>query len=285
MGSSTKTVSAGLNPANKPALSSGFLLFRIFSRRWILATILVLAGMAITARLGVWQLDRLEQRREFNSRVLAQMNQPTLLLSGENLEADLTGMEYRPVVVRGVYDHSQQVALRNQSWGNQWGVHLLTPLKIEGSNLSVLVDRGWVPSDDFEFGSWEGYNEQGLVEVKGIIRASQSKPDFGRRADPIVSPGERLEAWFFANVEGISRQIPYTLLPVYIQQAPDSSWGGLPYRTQPDLDLTEGPHLSYAMQWFSFAAILGLGYPFFIRRQERRLPDVAKAQSDVGLDG
>ena len=38
------------------------------------------------------------------------------VLSGENLEADLTGMEYRPVVVRGVYDHSQQVALRNQSY-------------------------------------------------------------------------------------------------------------------------------------------------------------------------
>ncbi len=231
---------------------------------------LVLAGMAVTVRLGIWQLDRLEQRRAFNARVLAQTNQPVLELTGAALGTDLSGMEYRSVLVKGFYDHSQEVALRNQSRGNQWGVHLLTPLNIQGSDQSVLVDRGWVPSDDFEFGSWEPYAEPGLVEVSGVIRASQSKPDFGRRADPSVAPGERLEAWFFANVQGIAQQVPYTLLPVYIQQAPDPTWSGLPYRTQPDLDLTEGPHFSYALQWFSFAAILGIGYPFFMRRQEHR---------------
>jgi len=242
----------------------------MFSRRWILASLLVLVGMGVTSRLGVWQLDRLEQRRQFNARVLAQVDQPILELAGAALESDLSSMEYRSVVVRGVYDHSQEVALRNQAWGNQWGVQLLTPLHIQGSDRAILVDRGWVPSDDFEFGNWEQYKEPGLVEVRGVIRLSQSKPDFGRRADPTVAPGERLEAWFFANVQGIAQQVPYALLPVYIQQAPESSWNGLPYRTQPDLDLTEGPHLSYAIQWFAFAAILGIGYPFFIRRQELR---------------
>ena len=43
----------------------------------------------------------------------------------------------------------------------------------------------------------------------------------------------------------------------------------LPYRTLPQLNLTEGSHMSYAIQWFSFAALLGGGYPFFIRRQEK----------------
>ncbi len=50
----------------------------MFSRRWFLATILVVVGVAVNIRLGIWQLDRLEQRRAFNTRVLAQINQPLL---------------------------------------------------------------------------------------------------------------------------------------------------------------------------------------------------------------
>jgi surfeit locus 1 family protein len=102
------------------------------------------------------------------------------------------------------------------------------------------------------------------------LRRSQSKPDFGKRSDPTPAPGQRLEAWNFANVEGISQQAPYELLPVYIQEAPDPSWTGLPYRTQPVLNLSEGSHMGYAIQWFAFAGILAFGYPFFIRREEAR---------------
>jgi len=73
------------------------------------------------------------------------------------------------------------------------------------------------------------------------------------------------------------------MLPVYVQQAPDPSWTGLPYRQLPQLDLTEGPHMSYAIQWFSFAVLLGLGYPFYIRRQEKRAQE--KARRSVGEEG
>jgi surfeit locus 1 family protein len=247
---------------------------RMFSRRWILATILVVCGMAVLARLGIWQLDRLAQRRAFNARVEAQINQPVLDLNAGLTGAavaggDLPPMEYRQVVVVGDYDFSQQIALRNQVRDNQWGVDLITPLHIQGSDQTVLVDRGWIPSTDFEAGNWGKYDEPGLVTVRGVIRQSQSKPDIGQRSDPPLAPGQtRLDAWNFVNVSRINQQVRYPLLPVYIQQAPDPAWTSLPARSQPVLDLTEGPHQSYAIQWFSFALLLGLGYPFFIRRQE-----------------
>jgi surfeit locus 1 family protein len=237
----------------------------MFSWRWILSTLLVIAAMAVMIRLGIWQLDRLEKRRQFNARVLAQVNQPPLALSGQALGADLASMEYRTVTVEGEYDHTQEVALRNQAWNDQIGVHLLTPLKIAGSDQAVLVDRGWVPVQDFNSHDWSQYTEPGKVRVTGVIRVSSSTPDFGKRADP---PG-RLDVWNFANVQRIAEQVSYPLLSIYIQQAPDPSWSSLPHRSQPELDLTEGPHLGYAFQWFTFAAILGLGYPFFIRRQEK----------------
>jgi surfeit locus 1 family protein len=253
---------------------------RMFSRRWFMTTLLVIAGMAVLARLGVWQLDRLEQRRAFNARVLAQIDQPPLDLNTDGLKADLGNMEYRQVVVTGEYDPSQEIAIRNQYWGNEWGVHLVTPLKIAGTEQAILVDRGWIPAADFESNDWSRFAEPGTVTVSGVVRASRDRADFGFRRDPEPSPGETLRAWNFVNVPSISKQITLSLLPVYIQQAPDPTWTGMPYRTQPELELSEGPHLGYAIQWFTFAALLGLGYPFFVRRQERHSTSPGSGQME-----
>jgi surfeit locus 1 family protein len=240
-----------------------------FSRHWWKTTILVIAAIGVMVRLGIWQLDRLAQRRAFNDRVQAQIEQPALRLEGAALDEDLEGMEYRQVIVTGEYDHLSEVVLRNQAYENQIGVHLLTPLRIAGSERAVLVDRGWIPLEVYQRGDWAQFAEPGSVEVRGVIRASQTRPEIGWRRDELPGPGEGpLKAWYMANVPGVAAQVPYELLPVYIQQAPDPAWSSLPYRSQPKLELTEGPHLGYAIQWFLFAAILGLGYPFYIRREE-----------------
>lgn len=259
------------SPRNLGALD---LFLRLFSRRWIVATLLVAGVMAGMIRLGFWQLDRLEQRRAFNARVQIQLNQPVLDLNAAALSsisaASLSGMEYRAVEVRGEYDPANQVALRNQVWENQTGVRLLTPLHIQGSQQVVMVDRGWVPTQSFTAEDWSSYDEPGQVRVQGVIRAAQSRPDFGNRTDPTPAPGEApLKLWHFANLEAISAQLPYSILPVYIQQAPDAGWSELPYRSQPELDLTEGPHQGYALQWFTFALIAGGGYLVLVFRREK----------------
>jgi surfeit locus 1 family protein len=241
----------------------------LFNRKWIFTTLLALAAMAVLARLGVWQLDRLEQRQVFNARVLAQIEAEPLDLNTGSIPPDLNTMEYRQVSVVGEYDHEHQVALRNQVWQSRSGVHLLTPLKVQGSDDIVLVDRGWIPLEDIEPERWDQYLEPGVVTVSGVIRASQQSPDFGKRVDPTPMPGESLTAWHLADLERMEEQMPYDLLPVYIQQAPDItlSMETMPYRTQPDLELSEGPHLGYAVQWFTFALILGIGYPLYVRRE------------------
>lgn len=250
---------------------------RMVSRRWLLATALVLAGVALCVRLGIWQLDRLEKRRAFNARVEAQMNQPPLTLTSTTLEDDLYNMEYRPVKVSGTYDVSQEIAIINQSYGNEWGVHLVTPLLISGTDQAILVDRGWIPHQDYLSGDWSKFAEPGTVVVEGVLRRPQSKAEIGGRTDPTPAPGEaRRAAWNFVNIEQINKQVSHPLLGAYIQQAPNPSWTGLPYRTQPEVEITEGPHMSYALQWFSFAILLGVGYPFFIRRQESRTAQIKR---------
>lgn len=242
----------------------------MFSRKWLVATILVIIAMAVMVRLGKWQLDRLAQRQAFNARVQAQIDAPPVTLQGDTIQrADLTSMEYRKIRLTGKYDNSQEIAIRNQTLNGQWGVDLITPLQIDGSDTYILVNRGWIPGDEYSSGNWSKFDENGQVTVEGIIRYSQDKADFGFRRDPIPKPGDPpLKTWNFVNIPGLSQQIPYHLLPVYVQQAPDPGWTGLPIRTQPTLDLSEGPHMSYALQWFSFAIILGVGYPIFIRKRE-----------------
>ncbi|MFU8772026.1 MAG: SURF1 family protein, partial [Anaerolineales bacterium] len=217
---------------------------------------------------------RLEQRREFNLRVETQLGRQPVTLENITNPDDLTDMEYRSITVMGEYDHTHQVALRNQVWNNILGVHLLTPLKVEGTDYTVLVNRGWIPMEDFTTGDWSKFNEPGLVEVTGIIRNSQTQSEIGRISDPVpTSDSQPITAWNLANLESIERQMPYLILPVYIQQAPDHNWISLPYRSLPDIDLTEGSHFGYAIQWFTFATILGFGYPIYLSRE------IAKSKS------
>ena len=233
-------------------------------------TILVFVATGVMIRLGIWQLDRLEQRREFNARVREQSGQTLLQITAANQKTISPEMEYRQVSLQGEYDFTHEIVLRNQVWHDQSGVHLLTPLHISGSDQYVYINRGWIPLEAYNTGNLDQFHESGVITVTGIIRASQAGGFLGINTDPTPVPGENLNIWNMVNIENLALQTPYSLLPVYIQQLPDPSWQSLPYRSEVKLELSEGPHQGYALQWFTFALILGIGYPIFVRREEMK---------------
>ncbi len=239
---------------------------RMFQRKWMVTTVLVIAGAVLCARLGIWQLDRLAQRRVFNSHVFAMQALPALVLPAHD---ELTGMEYRAVQASGRYDFENQAAIRNQSYNNQYGFHLLTPLLLSDGE-AVLVDRGWIPAEGNSVpADWRKYDAPGGVTLSGVIRLSQTTPSFLGAADPTITPDQtRLDFWVYVNIERISQQISYPILPVYIQLNPEPNRVDPPIPIQPELDLSEGPHQGYAIQWFAFATLLLTGYPFYLRKQE-----------------
>jgi len=242
------------------------LLLKMFSRKWWFATLLVIAGTLVLIRLGVWQLNRLDERRAFNTQVESARSQTLLDLNQEQPE-DITQMEWRPVQFVGEYDFANQIVIRNQYYREQYGYHLLTPLRSSGT--AVLVDRGFIPAEGNSTPEdWRKYDEVGEVKVTGQIRLGSGKPALGGVADALPVDGSRLVIWNNADVEKMSAQMPYPILPVYIQVNADVSDAEPPIPFQPEIELTEGPHFGYAMQWFIFATILFLGYPFYIRKQE-----------------
>lgn len=244
---------------------------RLFSRRWLLATLLVVAAVALMIRLGIWQLDRLEARRAFNERVLEQQAEATLNLDSESIGFDLYSMEYRQVNVRGQYIPEEEIVLRNQSWQGELGVQLFTPLQIEGTQQVILVQRGWIPAEQADRQNRATYSQEGTVSMSGVLRRAET--DFGLqlRPDPTLAADQsRLDAWNNLDLDRLAAQIELPLLPVYLQRQADGQEDTPPYFQLLALELSEGPHLGYAGQWFLFATVLGLGYPFFARRQEQQ---------------
>ena len=92
---------------------------KMLSREWRITTIIVILGAALCVRLGIWQLDRLEQRKSFNSHVEAMWAATPVILPEEANKFQLDKMEYRAISATGEYDIDFQVALRNQYWKNQ----------------------------------------------------------------------------------------------------------------------------------------------------------------------
>lgn len=245
-----------------------------FTGRRLWMTLLVIAGALVLGRLGIWQLDRLAQRRAFNSSLNARMAQPAIALTGAPI--DPAALEYRRVEARGAFDSAQEIVLRNRELDGAPGVHILTPLRISGSAVAVLVDRGWVPREQADPAARGAFAApQGQVLVTGVARRSQE--DTAGPQDPPLGPDRpRLDAWFRVNIASIQRQTGYTLLPIFIEQQPAASSTAtspgdqaLPRRVA-TTDLGEGPHMGYAIQWFAFAIILIAGYIMFTYQQARR---------------
>ncbi|MCI0580119.1 MAG: SURF1 family protein [Chloroflexi bacterium] len=261
MTSASRPPQTGAKPA---ALPLSQLPRTLLGRRWWWTTLLVVLGMVVLARLGFWQLDRLEQRQARNAELTRQLAQPPIELAGAALPAGPAAWRDRPAVARGRYDFSLQVLLVEQRWQGAPGVHLITPLLLEGSQAAVLVDRGWIPLS--EAGDLAQFDEPGLVTVSGYLQLSQTLPG-GRQ---IIPDGPKQE-WFRVDIEGLQGQISYELLPVYLLQSPVAGAATtLPYRAELDVDLSNGPHLSYAVQWFIFMTLLAVGYARYVALHDSR---------------
>lgn len=248
---------------------------RLFSRQWWWVTLIVLLGMTFLVRLGVWQLDRLQQRRDFNEMVYTRWTQEPFDLGAEELPTDLGELEYRRVQAVGEFDYGNQIALKNQQRAGQPGVGLVTPLVLDDGR-AVLVARGWIPQADADPAAWGKYDEPAGAPVVSIIQESQLMP-FDK---PVPIPDAPQQEVFYVNIDAIQPQMPYELLPFFLLQLPEEGrmFDMLPYREEP-IRLTEGDHLSYALQWFTFALILGFGYIQFVRLQERRAARIKQEEA------
>jgi cytochrome oxidase assembly protein ShyY1 len=222
--------------------------------------IAVAAIVAVTCvLLGAWQLRRLDERRTRNAAILERRSAEPIAI--EDAAPYPAAAAYRRATAEGRYDVAHEVLLYGRTLDGAPGHHVVTPLVFPDGD-AILVDRGWVPFAERSAPVRAGTPPTSEVTVEGSL-----VPDEG---DGSMHPDDagvvrRLD------VRGIAAALPYDVYPLPLllaTQAPPQR-GPLPAPAPPP-DLSEGPHLSYAIQWFAFAAIAVGGAIVLLRRDRRR---------------
>jgi len=232
----------------------------LFNRQWWWTTLLAIAGVMVLVRLGIWQLDRLDQRRAANTELLRQLSAAPFQITGDFAPDDPSTYKDRKATATGRFDYANQILLTQQSWEGNPGSHVVTPLILDGSDKAILVDRGWVPAAAARSGDLSQFDGPEEQTVAGTIMLSQTLS----RGRQTITDGPQQE-WYRVDIGSIQKQMSYPLLSVYLQQSPTEGEQELPYRQPVEIDLSEGPHLGYAIQWFIFATLLAVGYTYYVR--------------------
>jgi len=266
--------------------------------RWIISHVFVLAMVVAFIFAGFWQLSRLQEKRDRNDRVTARTAEEVADAADLARPGDYAGaadLEFRRTTATGTYLADQEVLVRARSRDSAPGSWILTPLLLN-DGTAVVVNRGWISNGgQFESVPKRFRAPDGEVTVSGLVRKTETRGRFGPK-DPATGTLENLAR---ADVARIDQQIDGDVLPFYLQlQEQDPAITPQDPRPVPAPELDEGPHLSYALQWFTFALMTVIIYPLILRRRAREIerealeaeldradPDDVALQGDPRIEG
>jgi cytochrome oxidase assembly protein ShyY1 len=227
------------------------------SRRVIVVVVAVVVATTCV-NLGLWQLRRLDERRALNAMILDRRSARRVSIAGA--EGNPDGDPYRSATARGTYDVDHEVLVYGRSLDGEAGQDVVTPLLLPDGG-AILVVRGWIP-----FAMQVAPVRQAAPPATEVTVNGALVPDEGDGSDAPDAGGIVRDL----DVRGIASSLPYEVFPLPLQladQIPPQP-GSLPI-PEPLPALSEGPHLSYAIQWFSFAAVALVGAAILLRRDRR----------------
>lgn len=259
--------------------------------KWIVRHVAVVALVVTMVVLGLWQLRRLEEKRAYRSLVEARQEQPVaevreVVPPDASVDDDaVDAVLYREVTATGTYEDDDTVVVENRTLNGASGAWVLTPLRLEDGS-AVVVNRGFIGFDR-EGAIVPPAAPAGSVIAEGLVFPSQRRGRFGP-TDP--QDGE-LEVLARVDLDRLEAQVDYDVLPAYVQLVGSDPGESPTAGDVPALvplgppEPEEGPHLSYAVQWFIFTTIAAGGYGLLLRRVARdHGKEVAAATADADLD-
>ena len=221
---------------------------RAFRPGWIPS--LAAAGFfALFIALGNWQTRRAEEKLEAGRLADEAARGPVLQVPA--VRVDATGFERRHVAARGTFVARDTFFLDNKVLRGVAGYEVVTPLKPEGPGTAVLVDRGWIAAGD-RSKLPEIATPESLRTVEGVAVVPSTRfLELG--AD--VDTGKVRQNLVLAREE---KRLGLTLQPFVIQQTSDAGDGLARVWGRPDTGADR--NRSYALQWYSFAALAAVLY-------------------------
>lgn len=225
----------------------------------ILIIIAILISLAML-RLGVWQLDRAEQKREILSQSIrvSEMAPADVVSLLDEQQSRALEFRFHPVTAKGKYLDTQSILIDNQVLDSRVGYSLLTPLQLAGRDQVIMVDRGWLPVGDSRQSLPEFETPLGEQNIDGRLNTLPAKPPLWDDAYAIADD----KVWQFLSVDEFRAQTGLDILPLVLELAPaeindTASVGGqVPVVNWQSIDNEwVHKHQAYALQWFSMAVV------------------------------
>lgn len=235
---------------------------RRHARFWVV-TLAALLAIGLTLALGRWQLARAAYKEGLQAAMDAQSTYPALDMSAFGALEDAAAELHRKVRLRGLWLPAHTVWLDNRQMDGRQGFYVLTPLALEGSNQTVLVQRGWAPRNFVDRTQLPPIETPaGLVDVQAQIAPPPGHllalgPAASESAAPGASPiRQNLDLQAFRSETGLPLRTDITL----VETGPGSQ--GL-LRDWPAPSLGIEKHYGYAFQWFGLSFLVLLLYVWF----------------------
>jgi cytochrome oxidase assembly protein ShyY1 len=234
--------------------------------RWIFLLVLAVGLGSLFVKLGFWQWHKHVARDAQNAQIWAGERAAPVPL--EQLlpavgGADVASLAFRRVTATGTFDTAHEVVLygrtRNQNPGNE----VLTPL-ILADGRTVIVNRGWVPFADNRAPVVDAAPPAGTVTVTGVLEPTETT------GTPVPAEGLARSQVTYVDLGQFSSWTGAHVVPLWIHaQAQNPTQPG-PLPAVVALPPTDGgPYYGYALQWWFFASLAFLGYPFLLWRSAR----------------
>jgi surfeit locus 1 family protein len=218
-----------------------------FRFRWI-PFIAATTAAAIGVSLGQWQTRRAIEKESIEAKMSERSTAAPIVVDSTPLTGD--DVEYRRVRVRGKFVSDWNIYLDNRPYKGSAGFYVLTPMRIEGSRMQVIVARGWVKRDIADRTKLpEIALPDGIIEIEGLARRNAGHVLQLGNAEPL-RPGsivQNLEPSTLAQASGLPTQ------PFVIEQLGDTQDGLV--RDWPRPSAGAEKHRAYAFQWYALAAM------------------------------
>ncbi len=217
--------------------------------KWILSHLFALSLIGIFVFAGMWQLNRLSERRSTNALIVSRAFVDPITV-GEAFGRPESELDYLAITTRGSFIDSEVVRVANRSRDGRGGDWVVATFQTESGD-TLLVNRGFVLRQETTAPAPEG-----VVELSGWLRKTRTKGVLGSD-----DSGEGLRVPRL-NVDDVAARVGSDVLPAWLllEEVDGESPGAADQSRQAVIprpialgDLTEGKHLGYAVQWFSFA--------------------------------